>query len=148
MAITFHTQECGYKLKDRRRIAALMRRCAESEGYRTGDVAVVFCCDEYMLELNNRYLGHNYHTDIITFDYGGAAGDEPGAWPTASGDLFIGVDTVADNAVVGGVAAEEEMRRVIIHGMLHLCGYGDKSDGEAKVMRAKEDFYLALFPEV
>lgn len=99
-----------------------------------GDINVIFCSDEYLLEINRKYLEHDYYTDIITFDYNF---DD-----VVSGDLFISVDTVRANAKEYGVSFLEELHRVIIHGVLHLIGYNDKTADEQKVMRSKENEYL------
>ena len=107
---------------------------AQIEGKSTGEITVIFCSDEHLLTMNQRYLDHDYYTDIITFDY--SEEDE------ISGDLFISIDRVYDNADANGVVRENELKRVCVHGVLHLCGFGDKSDDEAKVMRLKEDYYL------
>ncbi|MCD8208597.1 MAG: rRNA maturation RNase YbeY [Bacteroidales bacterium] len=100
-----------------------------------GNVSIVFCSDAYLLNLNKKFLNHDFFTDIITFDY--CEGD------VLSGDILISVDSVRANAVEYGVSFEEELARVMVHGVLHLVGYDDHSDEEVRVMRAKEDFYLA-----
>jgi len=102
-----------------------------------GTITVVFCSDEYLLEMNRRHLDHDYFTDIITFDY--CEGD------LVSGDLFISVDRVLENSLKEQVGFLNELARVCVHGVLHLCGYGDKSSSERVVMRKKEDHYLRLF---
>ena len=137
MAITFHTEDCNYNLKRRRDISSWIRSAAQEEGYKTGDIAVVLCSDEHILKINNEYLQHNYYTDIITFDY-----SENG---TISGDLIISIDTVKSNAVKFGAEFIDELHRVIIHGIMHLCGYKDKNEADAKTMRAKENYYLSKF---
>ena len=104
------------------------------EGKTTGEITVIFCSDEHLLDMNRQYLDHDYYTDIITFDY-----TEGGV---VSGDLFISVDRVYENAQGLDFDRAIELRRVCVHGVLHLCGYGDKSDLEAKLMRDKEDYYL------
>lgn len=105
------------------------------EAYTPGDISVILCSDEYLLEMNKEYLDHDYYTDIITFDY--VEGE------VISGDLFISVDRIKDNAQEQGVEEIAELYRVILHGVLHLVGYKDKSREEQKEMRAKEDLYLA-----
>jgi rRNA maturation RNase YbeY len=92
--------------------------------------------------MNRQYVGHDYYTDIITFDYCDLEGRG-----VVSGDIFIDHETVDDNARQLGTAPREELLRVIIHGIMHLCGYKDKSDTEAAQMRKKEDFYLQRFPK-
>ena len=106
-----------------------------AEGKVLGELSVIFTSDEYLLKMNIEHLNHDYYTDIITFDY-----TEGGV---VSGDLFISVDRVNDNANTLNVSRETELNRVVVHGTLHLIGYGDKSDKEAKVMREKENQYLA-----
>ena len=100
------------------------------------EIAIVFCSDEFLLDINNRFLNHDYYTDIITFDY---VEDEK-----ISGDLMISIDRVKDNALTEGVGFKEELNRVVIHGVLHLLGYDDKSSDEALLMREKEAFYLGF----
>ena len=106
----------------------------QNEGKTFGDISVIFCSDEYLLKINEQYLDHNYYTDIVTFDYVENA--------VISGDLFISVDRVAENAEKYGNPFIEELHRVIIHGVLHLVGYNDKTVKEQSLMREKEDFYL------
>lgn len=101
-----------------------------------GDVSVIFCSDDYLLEMNKEHLQHDYYTDIITFDYTDAG--------VVSGDLFISLDRVTDNANQLAVAFFDELCRVCVHGLLHLCGYKDKSDADEKRMRSKEDEMLVL----
>jgi len=107
------------------------------EGKEVGDVNLIFCSDEYLLEMNRSHLEHDYFTDIITFDYCDGL--------LISGDLFISCDRVVENADVFNVTVQEELCRVVAHGVLHLCGYGDKSEQEIEVMRQKETYYLRLF---
>jgi rRNA maturation RNase YbeY len=106
------------------------------ETKRFGDICIIFCSDDYLLEINQQHLNHDYFTDIVTFDY--TVDDEVG------GDLFISVDRIRDNAEQFGVSFEEELFRVCIHGVLHLCGYKDKSESEELLMREKENQALAL----
>lgn len=139
MPVTFHNAECGFRLREKRRVAAWIERCIAIEGFAAGDISYIFCSTEYHLGINRRYLGHDYNTDVITFDYSDRESQ------TVSGDIFIDSATVASNARIYGSTAAGEMLRVIVHGVLHLCGYGDKTPEEAKNMRAKEDHYLALW---
>ena len=106
------------------------------ENYNLGDISLIFCSDEYLLDMNRTHLDHDYYTDIITFDYTDNQ--------IVSGDLFISIDRVRDNASDFNVSFEHELHRVIIHGVLHLCGYKDKSDDEAKLMRSKENNALSM----
>ncbi|MCC8018373.1 MAG: rRNA maturation RNase YbeY [Rikenellaceae bacterium] len=139
--VTFHNDGSSYRLRGSKAVARWVEECARREGYSCGPVAYIFCSGGSHLDINRRYLGHDYRTDVITFDYSDLSAG------TVSGDIFIDPETVRDNARSYGVTAREEMLRVIIHGMLHLCGYGDKSETEAALMRAKEDEYLALLEE-
>ena len=115
----------------RRDVSAWVRRVAAGYGKRVGEVAYIFCDDEKILEVNRQYLNHDYYTDIITFDY---CEDD-----TISGDLFISLDTVRSNAEAQGTPYDEELHRVIIHGILHLCGINDKGPGERAIMEAAEN---------
>lgn len=107
-----------------------------SENHQLGDISLIFCSDEYLLEMNRTHLDHDYYTDIITFDYTYNQ--------IVSGDLFISVDRVRENASDFNVSFEHELHRVMIHGVLHLCGYKDKSEEEEKLMRSKENNALSL----
>ena len=115
----------------RRDVSAWVRRVAAGYGKRVGEVAYIFCDDEKILEVNRQYLNHDYYTDIITFDY---CEDD-----TISGDLFISLDTVRSNAEAQGTPYDEELHRVIIHGILHLCGINDKGPGKRAIMEAAEN---------
>ena len=115
----------------RRDVSAWVRRVAADYGKRVGEVAYIFCDDEKILEVNRQYLNHDYYTDIITFDY---CEDD-----VISGDLFISLDTVRSNAEAQGTPYDEELHRVIIHGILHLCGINDKGPGERAIMEAAEN---------
>ncbi len=120
----------------RRDNSAWVKRVAASYGRKVGDVAYIFCDDEEILRVNRQYLQHDYYTDIITFDY-----DED---DVISGDLFISLDTVRTNAEQLGLPYEQELNRVIIHGILHLCGINDKGLGEREIMEAAENKALAM----
>jgi rRNA maturation RNase YbeY len=107
------------------------------EGKTTGEITVIFCSDEHLLDMNRQYLDHDYYTDIITFDYTEGS--------IVSGDLFISVDRVYENAQGLNFDRAIELRRVCVHGVLHLCGYSDKSGPEVRLMRDKEDYYLGKY---
>ena len=113
-----------------------IKAVAATYGKRVGEIAYIFCSDEKILEVNRQYLQHDYYTDIITFDY--CEGNR------LSGDLFISLDTVRTNAEQFGSDYETELHRVIIHGILHLCGINDKGPGEREVMEAAEKKALAM----
>ncbi|MBQ8226743.1 MAG: rRNA maturation RNase YbeY [Bacteroidaceae bacterium] len=120
----------------RREVTAWIRSVAAEYGKSVGDIAYIFCNDEKILEVNREYLNHDYYTDIITFDY---CEDN-----RISGDLFISLDTVRSNAEEQGAEYEDELFRVIIHGILHLCGIDDKGPGEREIMEAAENKALAM----
>lgn len=120
----------------RRDNSAWVKAVAASYGKKVGEIAYIFCSDERILEVNREYLQHDYYTDIITFDY--CEGN------VISGDLFISLDTVRTNAEQVGTTYEEELHRVIIHGILHLCGINDKGPGEREIMEEAENKALAL----
>ncbi|MBQ5931715.1 MAG: rRNA maturation RNase YbeY [Tidjanibacter sp.] len=142
MAVHFYNEGTDYMPKGRVKLNQWIRQTIHNEGFRVGEIGYIFCSSDYHIDINRQYLGHDYHTDVITFDYSDLEGRK-----VVSGDIFIDPETVADNADLLGTNPEEEQLRVIIHGILHLCGYKDKSDSEAAQMRAKEDFYLARLPK-
>lgn len=137
MAVKYYTDDCSYRLPEKRRTATWLREVAEAEGYRLGDVNYIFCSAARLLEMNKEFLGHDYFTDIITFDYSDRKGSR-----VVSGDIFIDVETVADNARIYGATKLQEMRRVVVHGVLHLCGQKDKTPRANAQMHRKEDKYL------
>ena len=120
----------------RRATTAWIKAVAATYGKRVGEIGYLFVDDEHILDVNKQYLGHDYYTDIITFDY--CEGD------VLNGDLVISVDTVRSNAELFGRPYEEELHRVIIHGVLHLCGLNDKGPGERELMEDAENRALAL----
>ena len=120
----------------KREMNAWIKTVAQKYGRRVGDIGYMFVSDEKILEVNRQYLGHDYYTDIITFDYD--EGDR------INGDIVISLDTVATNAEQYGKTYEDELHRVIIHGILHLCGINDKGPGEREIMEAAENEALAM----
>lgn len=134
--ISFQTINVEMPAIDQRQVGAWVRRVADTYGYRVGDIAYVFVDDEEILRVNRQFLSHDYYTDIITFD------DTEGR--LIQGDLFISLDTVRSNAEGLGVSYEEELYRVIIHGILHLCGINDKGPGEREIMEAAENRALSI----
>lgn len=137
--ISYQTINVKMPAIKRRANSAWVKAVAESYGKQVGEVAYIFCDDEKILEVNRQYLNHDYYTDIITFDY---CTDH-----IVSGDLFISLDTVRSNAEAFGKTYDEELHRVIIHGILHLCGINDKGPGEREIMEAAENKALAIRPE-
>lgn len=134
--ISYNTVNVKMPAIRRRDTSAWVKAVAASYGKKVGEIAYIFVDDEEILRVNREYLQHDYYTDIITFDY--TEGD------TISGDLFISLDTVRTNAEQFDKPYEEELHRVIIHGILHLCGINDKGPGEREIMEAAEDKALAL----
>lgn len=135
--IHYFSEDIAFNLKDKRKINSWIKKTIEMENFNPGDINFIFCSDTYLLELNKEYLNHHTLTDIITFD----SSDEEN---TISGDIFISIDRIKENAETLNVNFTTELHRVIIHGILHLCGYTDKSKDEKQAMREKEDHYLSL----
>lgn len=138
--VSYFTQDCSFSFKDKRLTSRWLKFVAESEAKRLGDISIIFCSDNYILNVNIKYLKHDYYTDIITFDY--CEGNR------LSGDLFISVDSVRENAAFYGTEFMDELNRVIVHGVLHLIGYDDHSEEDIAVMRSKENYYLSQRPNV
>lgn len=136
MAIEFHQENVQLDTISEEKCAEWLEKTILSEGYEVGDINLIFCDDEYLLGLNQQYLKHDYYTDIITFDYTEKK--------IVSGDLFISLDRVKDNAAQIGISKENELDRVMVHGVLHLCGYKDKNPIDKEVMTNKENYYLQL----
>ena len=134
--ITYNAEGIRMPKIRKRETTAWIKTVAASYGLKVGDIGYMFIDDEKILEVNREYLGHDYYTDIITFDY-----DET---DTINGDIVISLDTVRTNAVKFGKSYEEELYRVIIHGILHLCGINDKGPGEREIMEAAENKALAM----
>ena len=137
--ITYNTIDVKMPDLPHRATTAWVRAVAAAYGKRVGEVAYVFCSDEKILEVNRQYLQHDYYTGIITFEY--TRGDVIG------GDLFISLDTVRSNAELFAKPYDEELHRVVIHGILHLCGINDKGPGEREVMEEAENRALAMLSE-
>lgn len=142
MPVHYHTDDCTYRLPQKRLTAGWLRDVAEAEGYALGEVNYIFCSARKLLEMNRQYLGHDYFTDVITFDYSDRRRER-----VVAGDIFIDVETVADNAGHYGATPLQEMRRVVVHGLLHLCGQGDKTPRTNARMHRKEDKYLAFWQQ-
>jgi rRNA maturation RNase YbeY len=135
MTICFFNEDAPFPLKRKKwLVKAQIKSLIKTENKKAGDLCFIFCSDNFLLEMNKKHLNHDYYTDVITFDY---TVDN-----IISGDIFISVERVDENAREFGVAFDHELSRVMYHGVLHLCGYGDKSENEKQTMREKEDFYL------
>lgn len=134
--IRFFSEDVCFDFKQKLLTKRWLKLVAEAEQRNIGDINIIFCSDPYILDINIQYLQHDYYTDIITFDY--CEGD------VLSGDLFISIDSVRDNSSEFLSSFNDELNRVIVHGLLHLIGYDDHKDEDITVMRSKEDFYLCL----
>lgn len=137
MSINFNVERIDFPPIDVDKVSRWIERVAASYDKRCGNISYVFCDDEHILEVNKAFLQHDYYTDIITFDYS--------VGRIISGDVFISVDTVMSNAQGLGVSYDSELLRVIIHGVLHLCGIDDKGPGEREIMERCENEALAYF---
>jgi probable rRNA maturation factor len=138
--ISFSTVEVTFRLSNKRKIRSWVKTLIETEGKSPGDITYVFCNDNYLSEMNIKYLKHKTLTDIITFDYSNKV--------KLSGDIFISIERVKENAVLYKATFNSELGRVMAHGVLHLVGYGDHTSEEKATMRRKEDSYLSSFPNL
>jgi len=136
--INYMTQNVTLPPLDQQAVSAWLEQVARAHGKRVGTLTYVFCDDEYILQTNRQFLNHDYYTDIITFDYSTSH--------RIAGDMVISLDTVRSNAEQLGVDYNSELMRVIVHGVLHLCGINDKGPGEREVMEAHENAALAMLP--
>lgn len=140
MAIYFESEGTDVPSIDEKKISVWIEEVIKNHKRELGDITYIFCNDDYILEINNEYLSHDYYTDIITFNY-----NEDNI---VSGDIFISVDTVMSNSQKYNTLFSEELHRVIIHGILHLCGLEDHSDEEEKNMRSEEEKALILLEKL
>jgi probable rRNA maturation factor len=136
--INFYNQDISFKLSNPRKTTSWIKNAIRKEGFKLIQVNYIFCSDEYLREMNIEYLNHKTYTDIITFDNSEKEGQ-------IEGDIFISIDRVKENAEKLKIHFSEELRRVLIHGILHLAGYSDKSARQKAEMRKKENFYLSRF---
>jgi rRNA maturation RNase YbeY len=134
---SFNFEDVAFDLPDEEALSAWLLTIPSTEGKPMVEVNFIFCSDEHLRGINIEYLDHDYYTDVITFPY---------ADDSVHGDIFISSDRVRDNAATQGVAFENELYRVMAHGVLHLAGYGDKTPEEKVVMTAREDFFLQQAP--
>ena len=138
--IRYFCEDIRFTYKNKLANNRWLKMVAGSEIRKIGDINVIFCSDNYILDVNIKYLQHDYFTDIITFDY--CEGK------VLSGDLFISVDSVRENSIEFGTDFEEELHRVIVHGVLHLIGYDDHTEEDKKLMRQKENYYLQMRSQI
>ena len=134
--INFFTEDISYVLKDKRKIKAWVSDTIAAEGYQLDELNFILCSDEYLLRINQQYLDHDTYTDVITFD-------NSEALKTITGDIFISIDRIRENAILYKHRLQDELCRVMIHGTLHLLGYKDKSKADKTRKTQKENDYLA-----
>jgi rRNA maturation RNase YbeY len=138
-AIYFFSEEVFFVFKNKKKIREWISHSISNEKHHTGQLNFIFCSDRYLHKLNLEYLQHDTLTDIITFDHSEAEYE-------ISGDIYISIDRVKNNAAEFKTTIKNELHRVMIHGILHLIGYTDKTAQEKQIMKAKEDYYLSLLP--
>ena len=136
MSVTFQVEDVSFRLRNIRKTRTWISDCVENKKFTLGELSYVFCSDDYLLDINQKYLQHDTYTDIITFDY--TVGN------LVSADIFISIDRVKENAKEFENSFYDELNRVMIHGVLHLMGLKDKTSAQKKAMRAQEDFCLTL----
>lgn len=136
--INFHTESIDFKVANPIKTKRWLKSVIEAEGFDLSEINYIFCDDEYLHKINVEYLDHDTLTDIITFDN---SEDEN----LIEGDIFVSVERITDNAKDFNTTFEQEFKRVVVHGVLHLCGYYDKTDEDEKQMRAKEEHYIGLW---
>lgn len=134
MPINFFTEDSSFTLKNKRKLKSWIQDTVQLENCKTGEINYIFTSDKYLLNINKQYLSHNYYTDIITFNYCENK--------VINGDIYISIDTVKNNSTRFAVTFNEELNRVMIHGVLHLLGYDDHNEKEKSQMREKENYYL------
>ncbi len=136
MSIKFFNEDLPLPKLKKRFTANWLKEVILFEGKRVGEVSFIFCSDEYLLDVNKKFLDHDYYTDVITFDY--VEGD------LISGDIFISLDRVTENAKTLNLPVSDELNRIMVHGVLHLLGYKDKSKKDKDLMTEREDFFIKL----
>lgn len=134
MSIQYFSEDVPFPKLKRRATSKWIKNVITSEGKRVGDISFIFCSDSYLLDVNKKYLDHDYYTDIITFDYVEGL--------VISGDIFISVDRVKENSVEFKTTSADELNRILIHGILHLLGYKDKQKRDKILMTEKENYYI------
>lgn len=137
MSVKYFNEDLAFPKVKKKITSSWIKQVISIEEKRVGDISFIFCSDEYLLDVNRKYLKHDYYTDIITFD--NVEGN------VINGDIFISVDRVKENSIEFQASFENEIHRIIIHGVLHLLGYKDKAKKDKKLMTEKEDLYLKLF---
>jgi probable rRNA maturation factor len=135
-AVNFFEEDIVYKLKGKAKVRQWINETIQAEGFKLQELTFIFCSDTYLLQINQQYLDHDTFTDIVTFDNSEQEG-------YITGDIFISIDRIRENALKFNAAEPDELHRVIIHGVLHLLGYKDKTASSKEKMTQKEDYYLA-----
>lgn len=135
-SVSFYSEQTDFSIQNQKQVEAWLRQVCRQENKTLSEITFIFCSDDYLLQVNQDFLQHDYYTDVITFDYC----EEQ----NVSGDIFISIDRVVENASSVGVSFPDELHRVMVHGMLHLLGYKDKTVAEKTEMTSKEDYYLSL----
>jgi probable rRNA maturation factor len=136
-AISFFEEDITYKLKHKTALRQWVTQTIQTEGYKLKELSYIFCSDSYLLQINRQYLNHDTYTDIITFDNSDTD-------KMITGDIFISIERIRENAIKFNIPETDELHRVIIHGVLHLLGYKDKTPVTKQKMTQKEDFYLNM----
>lgn len=136
--INFFNEDIDFKFKGRNNFKAWLKKVAEREGFRITDLNYIFCSDQHLHKINLEYLNHDTYTDIITFDN---SEDES----TIEGDIFVSIERITDNSKILNTPFDEEMKRVVVHGLLHLCGFDDHSVKDKAEMRRLESEYILIF---
>ena len=137
-SVHFYFEKVGLTLKERGKLKCFINSLIAKEKKSLNNLNYIFCNDNTLLEINRKYLNHNFYTDVISFDLSSSRKE-------ILADIYISVDRIRENAKSFKITMEEELHRVMLHGLLHLCGYNDKTEGERKLIRKKEDFYLNLY---
>lgn len=138
MPIQFFFIDVKITLSERRRLKTFIERMFRTEGIQINSLVIIFCSDEYLLGVNRRFLNHDYYTDIITFNL---ADKEK----LVEGEIYISTDRIRENALINKVALQNELHRIIFHGVLHLCGFKDKKSDEKTLMTIEENMYLKMY---
>lgn len=141
MPVIFSYADRTLTIKKKTVLKRFIKNIFESEQKELDNLTYVFCSDEFLLDINRRFLQHNFYTDIITFDLSEKNSKK------ISGEIYLSIDRVKDNAKTMNISFETEMQRVIFHGALHLCGFGDKKKSEIAIMREREDHYIRLYSQ-
>jgi rRNA maturation RNase YbeY len=134
--IHFHTEDINFQLSKKKAIRLWLNECTKAENQKIDQLNYIFCSDNYLLKINKKYLKHDYYTDVISFDY--SENDQ------IIGDIYISYPRIKENARDFSIPLKDELQRVMIHGLLHLLGYSDKTTSQKVAIKSKEDFYLSL----